>query len=314
MKTPILFIIFNRPQVTEKVFEAIRQARPEKLFIAADGPRDSRPGEKERCLNTRAIIKKVDWECEIHTKYSDVNLGCKKAVSSAITWFFEAVEEGIILEDDTLPDQSFFRFCEEMLEKFRDDPRIIMVTGDNFLGEWKSDIQSYHFISGGIWGWATWRRAWKLFDVTIQDWGTRKGRKAIRESQLIISKKQYREIKRLLDLTYYFPEQATWWGYQWLFARYKNNGLTVAPSKNLVRNIGFDSEATHTSSETKEASLPVFSLDFPLRHNLKIEFDKEFEEKELSLSYKEEKVIDRVRGKMVNIKFRIKIFIKKFIQ
>jgi hypothetical protein len=167
--TPVLFLIFNRPNTTEQVFEAIAKAKPRCLFVAADGPRTDKEGEAEKCQAVRDIIKRVDWDCEVKTLFREQNLGCKEAVSSAITWFFEQVEEGIILEDDCLPSDSFFSFCAELLEKYRDDKRIMMISGDNFQDGIQRGDASYYFSSvPWIWGWATWRRAWRLYDREMQ--------------------------------------------------------------------------------------------------------------------------------------------------
>ena len=178
MKTPVAFIIFNRPDTTKRVFEAIRQAKPPKLFVIADGSRSDRLGEAEKCAATRAIIDGVDWECEILTNYSDVNLGCKIRVSSGLDWVFSEVEEAIILEDDCLPHPSFFAFCEELLEKYRNDSRIMQICGSNVLKDQVNIDDSYYFSKyGPIWGWASWRRAWQEYDVDMKLWAEVKKRK-----------------------------------------------------------------------------------------------------------------------------------------
>ena len=145
LTTPVAFIIFNRPDTTRIVFEEIKKAKPEKLLIIADGPRNNKPGEKERCAETRAIVENIDWECEVLRNYSDKNMGCKNRVASGLNWVFENVEEAIILEDDCLPDQSFFRYCQELLEKYRDDKRIMLIAGDNMLFENNKQKYSYYF-------------------------------------------------------------------------------------------------------------------------------------------------------------------------
>lgn len=171
LNVPVLLLIFNRPDTTQRVFHEIRGASPLQLFISADGPRENKPGEFEKCQITRDIVRQVDWDCEVYTNFRDKNLGCKIAVSSAIDWFFENVEEGIILEDDCLPSFSFFRFCEELLEKYRDDERIMQIGGTNLLSEWQRSDDSYYFSKyGAIWGWATWRRAWQYYDVNMKLW------------------------------------------------------------------------------------------------------------------------------------------------
>src|SRR5215831_3805810 len=158
MRTPVALIIFNRPDVTERVFAEIAHARPRKLLVIADGPRFNRPGEAEKCTATRAIIDRVNWECEVLKNYSDVNLGCGGRESSAMIWIFEQAEEAIILEDDTLPQPTFFRFCEELLEKYRDDERVMHISGDNWLFGQKRISDSYFFSHYCLsWGWASWR-------------------------------------------------------------------------------------------------------------------------------------------------------------
>ena len=166
--TPILFLIFNRPDTTFKVFEEIRKIKPAKLYIAADGPRPNVIGEEEKCTASRNIIKQVDWDCDVKTLFREKNLGCKIAVSSAISWFFENVEEGIILEDDTFPTQSFFWFCQELLDFYRNDSRIMHISGNNFqLGKIRGEGSYYFSKYNHIWGWATWKRAWRFYDVSL---------------------------------------------------------------------------------------------------------------------------------------------------
>ena len=163
---PILFLIFNRPQLTARVFAAIREAQPSQLYVAADGPRSNRPGEADLCEQARRVINGVDWPCEVKTLYRQENLGCRQAVSSAITWFFDNVEAGVVLEDDCLPIESFFRFCSELLIRYRDDTRIGMISGNNHGFRIYDDSLSYSFSKhGAIWGWASWRRAWRLYDT-----------------------------------------------------------------------------------------------------------------------------------------------------
>src|SRR5512139_3287315 len=171
LKTPVAFIIFNRPDTAERVFAEIAKARPPKLLVVADGPRANRSGEAEKCAATRAIIDRVDWDCEVLTNFSDTNLGCKNRVSSGIDWVFEQVPEAIILEDDCLPHPTFFRFCEELLERYRDDERIGMISGDNFqLGQKRTDASYYFSRYNHIWGWASWRRAWRHYDREASAW------------------------------------------------------------------------------------------------------------------------------------------------
>ena len=164
---PILFLVYNRPDTTATVFEEIRKQKPKQLFVAADGPRTDMPGDAEKCKNTRELVMNgIDWECETKTLFRDNNLGCGLAVSNAITWFFKNVEEGIILEDGTLPDQSFFTYCKVLLEKYRYDDKLKMISGNNFQqGKWRGDGSYYFSAYSHIWGWASWRRTWKEYDL-----------------------------------------------------------------------------------------------------------------------------------------------------
>ena len=267
-KTPILFIIFNRRDVTTMVFNEIRKIKPSKLFVVADGPRLERDGEKEKCEETRAIIESIDWECEVFKNYSDINLGCKKRVSSGIDWFFENVEQGIILEDDCLPNQSFFRFCEEMLEKYKDEEKIGMISGDNFqFGKVSNDYSYYFSRYSHIWGWASWRRAWKKYDVDIKSWPQIKKDNGL--------KNIFNNIKD----TYYwssifndvYNNKIDTWDYQWSFTCFVNNYLSVMPAVNLVSNIGFSPNgSTHTRRISKFSNMKTSELSFPLSGPLEI--------------------------------------------
>ena len=263
LTTPVAFIIFNRPDTTARVFDAIAKARPPKLLVIADGARTHRAGEAQRCAQTRAIIDRVDWDCEVLTNYADTNLGCKVRVSSGLDWVFEQVPEAIILEDDCLPDPSFFQFCQEMLVRYRDDARIGMVSGDNFqFGQRHGDASYYFSRYPHIWGWASWRRAWQHYDVTAAQWP------ALRD-------------QGLLDALLAEPaERAFWahcfqgvfearidtWDYQWTLAHWAQGLLSVLPAVNLISNIGFGAGATHTRGASIYADMPVAALDFPLRH------------------------------------------------
>jgi len=180
LKTPVLFLVFNRPDTTRRVFEAIRAARPARLFLVADGPRERQPDDKEKCERVRYIATDIDWDCEVKTLFRKENLGCKNGVSSAIDWFFSHVDEGIILEDDCLPTESFFWFCEELLRRYRNDSRVMQICGSNFLRGWQRNNDSYYFSGyGPIWGWASWRRAWIYYDVDMKLWPEVKEKKIL---------------------------------------------------------------------------------------------------------------------------------------
>lgn len=266
LHTPVLFVIFNRPHTTRLVFEAIRKAKPSRLYVAADGPRPGVSSDIARCSETRKIIDGVDWECEVKTKFSEKNLNCGIGPSSAFTWFFEQEEEGIILEDDCLPSQSFFWYCQELLERYRDDNRVMHIGGNNFLNGWQKDNDySYYFSkSGHIWGWATWKRAWKMFDYKIQLYDKLKSKNYFDNFFMNPLEKFYRLRKFDKTVTH---ERVDWWDYQWDFARYVQSGLAIVPKKNLVKNIGFGDMATHTQNgNSTSAKMESVDIDFPLRH------------------------------------------------
>jgi hypothetical protein len=263
LQTPVAFIIFNRPDTTARVFAEIAKARPRKLLVIADGPRPHKAGEAERCAQTRAIIDGVDWECEVLRNFSNTNLGCRSRVASGIDWVFEQVPEAIILEDDCLPDPSFFRFCEEMLDRYRDDTRIAMISGDNFLFN-ELDVEGSYYFSRycHIWGWASWRRAWRFYDRSASIWP------------------QFQRQKCLKAIAHSLSEEMYWtaafdgvqrgeidtWDYQWGLACWTENMLSIMPTQNLISNIGFGLDATHTSRKSRYAEMMTTALEFPLQH------------------------------------------------
>lgn len=263
LSTPVLFLIFNRPDTTQKVFNEIRKAQPRQLFVAADGPRKDKPEDLEKCNKTREIIQQVDWECEVLILCREENLGCKIAISSAIDWFFSQVDEGIILEDDCVPDQSFFPYCEELLMRYRNDERIMVISGNNFLFGEKIIEDSYFFSRYPlIWGWATWRRAWDNYDVDMKLWPKFKQNNRIKDIlQDTIQEKYWEDI---FDNTY--SGNIDTWDYQWTFCCWIQNGLSVIPQVNLVTNIGFDEKASHTKKLTKRANMPVHSILKPFTY------------------------------------------------
>jgi hypothetical protein len=274
LKTPVLFLIFNRPSTTKVVFEAIRKARPSKLYIAADGPRKNKPGEVEKCNEARAIASNVDWECEVKTLFREQNLGCGKGVSNGITWFFQHEPEGIILEDDCLPNESFFPYCAELLERYRHDSRIMEVSGNNIRPEkYCKGEYSYSFSDhNGIWGWASWRRAWNLYDYEMKQYRNVRKNQCLKDNFNSIFEKHY--FQWVFERTYLFPHIT--WDYQWEFVKRINSGLTIVPKKNMVINIGFGADATSTTNlDTPSSNLKAELLEFPLRHPPYVISDKE---------------------------------------
>jgi hypothetical protein len=300
LKTPVAFIIFNRPETTKRVFAEIAKAKPPKLLVIADGPRADYPNDVEKCAAVRTIIDGVDWDCEVLTNYSDVNLGCKRRVSSGLDWVFDTVEEAIILEDDCLPHPTFFRFCEELLERYRDDKRIAMISGDNFQFGRKRTEYSYYFSRyTHIWGWASWRRAWDNYDVDMKIWHEIRDGGWLRD--LLEDKKSVRYWKKIFDKVY--QGKIDTWDYPWVFVCWMNSALTIIPNVNLVSNIGFGSEAVHTTKRNKFAEMKTEYMDFPISHPSYILRDSKadfFVENEMffgkSLIVRVNRVINKLKG------------------
>ena len=264
--TPILFLIFKRPDVTAQVFEAIRLAQPAKLYIAADGARPDKAGEADKVAQTRELVLNgIDWPCEVETLLRDTNLGCRIAVSSAIDWFFEHEEAGIILEDDCLPDQSFFRFCAELLEYYRHDTRIMAISGNNFQQGQQRGKYSYYFSQTPYpWGWATWRRAWRMYHTAIAHFGEIMAEPTYRDFTHHARFNQFR-YENIMN-AYYRKNGIDSWAYLWGFTNFVNHGLVCRSQENLVKNIGFGPEGTHTTSKAGKALLETQHIEFPLRH------------------------------------------------
>ena len=263
LKIPVVLIIFNRPEPTKRVFEIIRAARPSQLYVVADGPREDHPKDAEKCTAARAIVDGVDWKCVVFTNYADNNLGCKRRVSSGLDWVFNQVEQAIILEDDCLPHPSFFHFCQELLDRYKNDNRVMLISGDNFQPIQDQSVFSYYFSRyPHIWGWATWRRAWKKFDVNMKSWPSFRNGGWL---EYILENRQ--------DLIYWeeifnktFNGEIDSWAYALLFSCWSQSLLAISPTFNLVSNIGFGIDATHTTGVNKLANMEIFPADFPLKH------------------------------------------------
>ena len=244
LQTAVLFLVFNRPDTTAQVFEAIRKAKPPRLYVAADGPRVDRVGEAEKVAKVREIATAVDWPCEVKTLFREENLGCKFAVSGGITWFFEHEEQGIILEDDCLPHPDFFVFCETLLDRYATDDRVWVITGDNFQNGVRRGEASYYFSRyNHVWGWASWRRAWQKADMDIRFWPEWKASAAWREFWPDSTARKYWE--KILDRMH--RAEIDTWDYLWTASVWYRGGLTATPNVNLVSNIGFGPDSTHTS-------------------------------------------------------------------
>lgn len=251
-RTPILFLIFNRPEITQSVFEEIKKQKPKYLYVTADGARPNVEEDIEKCKATRKlVIDGIDWDCEVKTLFRDENLGCGIAVSEAITWFFENVEQGIILEDDCLPHPSFFAYCETLLERYSDDDEIMSISGNNFQEGIIRGDGSYYFSSHPhIWGWATWKRSWLKYDFEMKNW------QEYKENRLLFkcngNQEQYAYWQCVFQKIY--DGEINTWDYQLTFASWFENKLNILPNVNLVKNIGFGNNATHTRDSNNKFS------------------------------------------------------------
>lgn len=274
MKSPVLFLIFNRPDTTERVFEEISKAQPPRLYIAADGPRSDHAGEKELCEKTRSIAQKVDWDCEVKTLFRTENLGCGKAVSQAITWFFDNEPEGIILEDDILPHPDFFPYCDELLEKYRNDENVQLITGrNNFFNGYKSEYSYYMSSYFHIWGWASWRRVWNTYEFDVAQLSKKTFMQKISTR---LPKKGISYWSGIFDMMSSY--QCDTWDYQLYFNQILNNRYSIIPYSNLTKNIGFGDNATHTNSIGKDqiehSGTHILPINHPIAFNVDIDADR----------------------------------------
>lgn len=267
MNTPVAFIIFNRADVTERVFAEIARAKPPKLFVIADGPRSGKPDDAEKCAAARAVIDRVDWNCEVHRNFSDVNIGCGRRPATGISWVFEHTDRAIILEDDCLPDPTFFRFCDELLEKYRDDARVMHISGNNFQFGVDRGPSSYYFSRHNICAgaWATWRRAWEHFDMSMKLWPE------LRETPWLLytlgNARAAEYWRKIFDEGYAHAGDTDYWDYQWTFSFWAQSGLAAVPGVELLSNIGFREDATHTKwTDCKWGNIPTKPINFPLKH------------------------------------------------
>ncbi len=280
LQTAVLFLVFNRPDTTKQVFEAIRQARPSRLYVAADGAREGKPGESERVEQVRKIATEVDWPCEVKTLFREKNLGCKKAVSTGINWFFNNEEQGIILEDDCLPSVNFFNYCEELLIRYKNSENIGIISGSYYFFDFTDRAESYYFsVYPYIWGWATWRRVWEIYDVDMNKYNNSSSLKMIKNS---IQTKEARSFWfKSFQLVY--QKKIDTWDYQLFYSLMQANLLNIVPTKNLITNIGFGLDATHTTALNSDphSNMIRYEIDIPLKHPLKIlrslELDLKFE-------------------------------------
>lgn len=265
MKSPILFIIFKRADTTQQVFERIREAHPPKLYIAADGPHKDNPEEIEKCKAARRVVEKIDWPCEVYRLYRDDNLGCGEGVSSAITWFLEQEEEGIIIEDDVLPHLDFFRFCDEMLERYRDIDQVKCICGRNKFFKDVNYPYSYYFSHyTEVWGWATWRRTWNEYDKSLKSISKEQVLEEVKA--LPVNKKSKQSAIRIFD-TMTSDNPIDTWDYQLGFSVWHHGGLNIIPINNLCGNLGIGhADAVHTLCGDDKLIFHTVRSCYPLTH------------------------------------------------
>ena len=265
IKTPVTLIMFNRPETTAKVFEQISLVKPPILLIISDGPRPDHPQDTEKVDKCRAILNKINWPCEVLRNYSEINLGCRERVSSGLSWVFDIVDEAVILEDDCLPHPSFFRFCEELLYKYKDDRRIMSISGFTFdLKNRNNEEESYFFSRYFfMWGWASWKRAWQHYDKDMEFWPKVRDEGWLED---ILGSKRASIYWRYIFRSVY-ERRINTWDYPWLLSCWEQNGLSIIPKRNLISNIGFGAEATHTRQKNIYTNiLPMQGIKFPLNH------------------------------------------------
>jgi len=266
--------MFNRPACTWQVFDRIAEYQPEKLLLIADGPRSHE--EYEACRQARAVAEYVDWECEVLTNFSEQNLGMKRREISGFTWVFELCDEAILLEDDTLPSRSFFPYCAELLQRFRSDDRVMMISGDNYCLN-GTEVRDSYFCSKhpGTWGWATWRRAWQKYDERMTLWPSVRDTHWLEQAIGAVTSPEGWRAR--FDKTYL--GHISTWDYQWVFTMWHNETFSINPARNLVRNIGFGEGATHTAFNCPMSRFAANDLEFPLRHPTSITWSPDIDRK-----------------------------------
>ena len=283
LTTPVVLCIFTRLDTTKQVFEKIRQARPAKLYIISDAAREGRPGEDERVREVRDYVEgSIDWPCEVHKNYAKTNMGCGRRIPDGLTWVFEQEEEAIILEDDCVPDISFFRYCQEMLEYYRDNENVFIISGNNPIAHKCSMEYDYSFSKLPlIWGWATWARTWKKYDIDIKTWPLMK-KDPVWKRTFTLKTRWF--ITAEFDELYDHKYDA--WDYQMLYAVAVNDALCVVPSNNLIFNAGFGAGSSHTADAPDWLLNEASSVDFPIRHVPVMKRNIDFDRTYMACSYK----------------------------
>ena len=273
LETPVALVIFKRPERTRLVFDRIRRARPKRLFLIADGPRAGNEEERLGCEQARAVVEAVDWPCEVTRDFAEGNIGLKRRLPSGLDGVFRQVERAIVLEDDCLPHESFFRFCDELLERYATEDRVMHVAGSQLLGQPPASSASYHFSRYvHIWGWATWRRAWRRFDVELREWlDLDRGEREARLRSMFTEESERRYWRYVWDNSGEIEN----WDAQWSYAVLAQRGLAANPNRNLISNIGFGVDATNAIEDPLGiAARPLEGIEFPLEHPAAIERDE----------------------------------------
>lgn len=262
VRTPIALIVFNRPDLTARLLERLAPAEPPELFVIADGPRPMVPEDIARCASVRSLIDGISWCPRVHRCYAERNMGCRHRLATGITEVFERVEEAIVLEDDCLPHPTFLRFCDELLDRFRNTRHVMSITGANFQYGWPCDASYFPTRFAHVWGWASWRRAWKLYDVAMRDWPQQREHPS---ALLDLDVPGYRDYwMRIFDMVH--AGQIDTWDFQWTYAHMRHGGVSIAPHVNMVENTGFGAGATHTARVPQWLRQPSAAMSFPLQH------------------------------------------------
>ena len=243
MKTPLLLLLFNRPELTKKLIARLKLIKPKKIYINIDGPRNGNLKDQVLCKEVLKLIKKIEWPCKKYIKINKTNKGCRKSVYNAITWAFLKENKLIILEDDCFPSNFFFGYCEQLLKKYKYENKIKVISGSNFQKNKFGEADYYFSKYLHCWGWATWKRAWKNYDNSMSFW--KSFQKSSNWNDLFTNNSEKKYWKKKFDLVKEYKIDS--WAYVWLASVWYNQGLTIIPNKNLVKNVGFESDATHTT-------------------------------------------------------------------
>ncbi len=316
LDTPVVFIIFNRPELTQKVFNEIRKAQPKNLYVIADGPRENKIKDIAQCRETRTIIDTIDWPCEVKKNYSVINLGCGKRISSGLDWVFDQCDQAIILEDDCVPSRDFFRFCMETLSHFKNDERVMSISGFSAPSEKVAALRESYYFSKffGMWGWATWKRAWQSYDFKMSRWPEIKAAGIIRKNlgDIPISA----QMERDLDNVYKNNGKrgiVDTWDFQFALAHFSHAAFAIKPKYNLVENIGIgDKEATHTVMKNKLSRVTATPLRFPLQHPEHVQWNKDEDMEVFKKYYSKSLALFKIKRAIKKIPF-VSGIIKKVI-